>query len=211
MATSGKWNNNLKGKLGRTVTYPLNGQSVTREIGIITKAPSIKQLVVRQRTKIVTDFLRPVQDFLEVGFDLPTKNTLLSPYNLATSVNRLQAIVGDYPNQEVDFAKAILSQGKIPVDQLVKVEATAIGFEFSWDPDFIIPGMDANDHVMLVAYCPEKKGAFYQLDGAKRKVGFEQISIPRYRETIVVHTYVTFIASNRKSISNSLYTGKFLW
>lgn len=211
MATSKRRNDNLRGKLGRTVSYPLNGQLVTREIGLITKPPTIPQLIVRQRTEIIAALLKPVKEFVEVGFELETRKTLLNPYNMATSVNRLNAIVGDYPNQQVDFTKASFSKGRIPVNKQIQVSVTDIGLKFSWDPEFILPGMQAKDRVMLIAYCPEKASAFCQLDGAKRKEGTEQISIPRYHEQILIHTYLSFIASDRKSISSSVYTGKLLW
>jgi len=71
--------------------------------------------------------------------------------------------------------------------------------------------MKANDHIMLIAYLPEKRGAFCQLDGAYRKVGLEEISLPRYHEKVTVHTYTAFIASDRESISDSVYTGTLLW
>ena len=211
MATSKKRKDNFKGKLGNTVSYPLNGQVVTREIGFSKKDPSIPQLTIRLKTKMITALLKPVLPFVGIGFESETKKSLLSPYNLATSINWLNAVVGDYPNFKIDFSKVLFSKGTIPVNNQVMVGTTVGGLKFSWDNSANLAKMSDNDHVMLMAYCPEKDCAFCQLDGDKRRVGFEEIFLPRYHETVLMHTYVAFISSDRKSISNSLYTGTVMW
>jgi len=33
----------------------------------------------------------------------------------------------------------------------------------------------------------------------------------KYHEKVTVHTYLAFIAANKKSISTTIYTGEFLW
>lgn len=201
----------LTGKLGNTVSYFLKGQLVTREIGEVKKPATLPQLAVRQRAKILSKFLQPVQEFIELGFALEVRDTLRNSNNEATSLNWDHTVTGEYPDQQIDFTKAIFSKGTIPVNTQISIQSTATGLEFKWDTGLKLPGMQANDHVMLIAYCPEKRSAFCLLDGAKRKEGMEQISIPRYHEKITVHTYVSFIASDRKSIADSLYTGTLLW
>lgn len=66
--------------------------------------------VIRVRNTIVVELLDPVMDFLKLGFGLQAKNTTSSYYNKATSVNRLDknVVVGEYPNQEVNYTGAIL-------------------------------------------------------------------------------------------------------
>ncbi|WP_158795617.1 DUF6266 family protein [Pedobacter sp. L105] len=201
----------LTGKLGDTVSYPLNGQVVSRGIGITKKPATLAQLAVRQKTKLLSVLLRHATEFVELGFALEVKNTVSNSYNRATALNWQSAISGAYPDQQIDFTKAIFSKGDIPVNTEVKVQTTDIGLEFTWNTELTLPGMKLNDHVMLIAYCPEKHHSFCILDGAKRKEGVENISIPRYHEKITVHTYVAFIASDRKHISDSLYTGTLLW
>lgn len=211
MAVSRKKGESYKGKIGRTVRYELKGQMVERTIGVSRKAPSAARLPGMQVTAVITQFLKPVVDFVNIGFELETKNTLLSGYNLATSLNRLNAIKGIYPDQEIDFTRAVFSKGKMPVNNQVKVEVTDSGLRFSWDPALLLPGMKSTDQVMIVAYAPERGAAFCLLDGATRKSGNEILNFPRYKGELVLHTYVTFIASNRMSISDSLYLGSFTW
>ncbi|HEY0176913.1 MAG TPA: DUF6266 family protein [Pedobacter sp.] len=211
MAVLKKKSDGFNGKTGSTIVYELNGQIVRRAVGLVTAEPTALQLEVRQRTSLITALLKPVKEFIRIGFKGATEGTVLSPYNLATSMNRLQAIKGSYPDLEIDFTKVVFSKGNLPVNDQVNVAATKYGLEFSWDPALRLPGMKATDQVMVMAYCPEKRAAFSQLDGARRKDGLELISLPRYRETVLVHTYITFISSSRASISDSFYTGSYLW
>jgi len=211
MATSKKGKSEFKGKIGNTVTYELNGQTVKRTIGKNTKDPTKLQLAVRSAVALVADLLRPVKGFIRTGFALEVKNTLLNANNKATSINILNAVKGVYPNQYIDYSKAIFSGGKMPVNTEIDVSVTDTGLAFAWDPAYLLKGMHPNDRVLLIAYCPEKKYAFYETDGARRKEGKEQLPLMKYHEKVTVHTYLAFIAANKKSISTTIYTGEFLW
>lgn len=199
------------GKLGKTVIYPLKGQLVERTIGELTKPASTLQEAGRQVTTLIVHLLRPVMPFIRIGFKLATENTTSSAYNLACSVNRLNVISGNYPDQEVDYSKVLFSKGVLPVNEKVSVSLDHSGVRFSWDPEFLIRGMKPTDQVMVMAYCPEKHCAFCIIDGARRKDGVEKINLPKYNEKMIYHTYITFIASNRESISNSFYLEDVLY
>ena len=211
MATSKKKNGEFKGKIGNTVTYELNGQLVKRTIGKNTKEPSVMQLAARQMIALINGLLRPVKVLIRIGFELEVKDTFLSANNKAVSENMLNAIKGSYPDQEIDFTKVVFSKGKMPVNTEIDVSVTETGLAFAWDPAFLLKGMHPNDRVLLIAYCPEKKYAFYETDGARRKEGKEHLPLMKYHEKVTVHTYLGFIAANKKSISTTIYTGEFLW
>lgn len=210
MATSNN-NKELNGKIGKTVTYLLNGQWVTRTIGLNTKAPTILQLAARQMVGLITVLLRPVKGFIKVGFALEIKNTFLTANNKATSENLLHALTGEYPDQRVDYSKAIFSKGTMQLNKEFDVSLTETGLLVRWDPDYLLKSMLPSDRVMVIAYCPEKKYAFYETDGAKRKKGRFHLPLVKYHQRVVLHTYVAFIAANQKTISNTTYTGEFLW
>ncbi|MBB5645146.1 hypothetical protein [Pedobacter cryoconitis] len=76
------------------ITYMLNGQWVSRIIGLRTYKPIKPVLAVWQVTKLATDFLKPVRDFIKTGFELETKVTFLNYHNVAAEYNRLNAITG---------------------------------------------------------------------------------------------------------------------
>lgn len=211
MARAKKGTEGYTGKVGNTVTYDLKGQSVKRSIGISTKPPTVKQLKVRQKTALVTELLRPVKEFIRIGFDLETRKTLLSPYNKATSVAKLKAIKGEYPDQDIDFSKVQFSSGNMPVNPNVSVKVLTMGLEFHWDIDFLAEGIKWNDNIMVLAYVPEKRNAYFHLSGARRIEGMERLTLPRFNETVKLEIYVSFISADRKSICNSIFVGELLW
>ncbi|HMI05205.1 MAG TPA: DUF6266 family protein [Pedobacter sp.] len=59
---------NFKGKIGNLVRYQLKGKTVVRKIGQNKKPSTLPQLRVRQKMKVVTNFLSPILEFINLGF-----------------------------------------------------------------------------------------------------------------------------------------------
>lgn len=211
MARAKKGTESFIGKIGNTVVYELNGQLVKRTIGISTKKRSEKQEAVLQQTSLITGLLRPVKEFIRLGFEMETKHTPLSPYNLATKIARLNAIAGIYPHQVIDYSKVALSRGRMAVQPEVKVRINHTGLEFSWDADFTGYGTRWNDRILMLAYIPEKRDAYFQLNGVRRNTGIDVLGIPRFNETVKIEVYAAFVSANRLMISDSVYLGQVIW
>lgn len=209
MATAKKVADSFRGRLGDTVIYELNGQLIKRRIGKQKNNPSKAQLAVRAGTTLVANLLKPLKPFINAGFELETKNTTLNPYNKATSLNKLNAIKGVYPNQEIDYTKVILSKGEMPVYEFVNVERTKDGLVFTWDTSEKIIGTKPTDRIMVVAYCPEKNFAVYSIDNVRRNEGTEIVKLPKYKDPYTVYVYSAFVSADKKAISNSIYLGNF--
>jgi len=211
MATLKGTNKPMRGKVGNTVTYQLKTQTVTRSIGRTTKKPTKKQLTGRKKVSMITALLKPVKDFIRVGFAEAARGTKWSAYNIATSVNNLNAIIGEGTDLEINWPAVVFTGGKMPVEENITVQVIGDELEFSWDPQMTLRGMKDSDRVMVMAYCPAKKSATFLYDGNKRYEGKERLPLTRYSKKVVIHTYAAFISADRKSISNTLYTGQFLW
>jgi len=211
MATSKKKNGTYSGKIGNTVTYVLNGQWVQRSIGINNNPPSILQLTARMVLRLLAELFKPVKGLISVGFAPQKKNSRLNAHNIATIENQLRAIKGEYPDMEIDYPNVIFSKGDLPVTANFKVTVIATGLFFTWDTAEITRGMLSTDRVMMIAYCPAKKYAFYDLDGARREEGNGYLPMLRYREQVIIHTYAAFISACRKRVSTTVYTGEYLW
>lgn len=210
MATTRKKDDPFIGKVGNTVTYWLNGQWVKRTIGVFEGPPTVLQLAARNVLALIASFLKPVKGFIRIGFARAVKDTTLNFHNKATIENKLRALKGEYPDVEIDYAKAIFSLGEMPLTE-VKVAMIEAGLVFSWDPDYQAKGINPTDRVMMIAYCPEKKYAFFEIDGARRKEGSDYLPLLRYSKKVKIHTYVSFISASRTNISTTVYTGEFLW
>ena len=199
------------GKINDKVGYLLNGQWVERGIGKWKNPPTDKQKPNLEITGKINNLLKPVMPYIRIGFREFVRNTTWHQHNAACSINRSNAINTESPNLEVDFTKAVFSQGDMPIVDEVNVNVVEEGIEFSWNPDYIVEGMQLSDQAMLLAYCPEKEYALYQLYGERRIAGKDVVKMQRYSTQVTIHTYLTFISADGKSITTSIYTGEYLW
>jgi len=197
----------FNGKIGNYVSYTLRGKNVIRRIGKSNKPPTIPQLAVRLKMKLAANFLQPMLQFINLGFAHAVEGTDKHPHNEATSYLTKKAMIGDYPDINIDYSKVLVSMGNLQpaVNPAVNVLTDAI--EFTWE---VAPGMNSrikNDRAMLLIYFPVENEAIYVLSGAQRIAGRDAIQLPPDYLTRDMHTYMAFMADDRKSVSNSVYAG----
>lgn len=196
----------FKGKIGPLFGYILRGKGVLRAAPHITKPRSIKQLAVQERMVVLSPFLNKIKKYLAVGFELSAIKNENSANNSAKSYNLKHAIKGEYPELEVDYSQARLTEGSLEIPQNARAEAVENGFKFSWDFDENGAG-HPNDKTMLMAYFPELKSSTYMINGVGRHQGQEILEIHPALKGKTAETYMSFITDDRKAISNSVYTG----
>lgn len=209
MATSK--NGHKLGKLGDTTSYFLNGKLTTRTIGKSNKAPSILQKIVRQKTSVISKFLNPIMEFILVGYEKESRRLAQQAQNPAFSYNWRYALTGDYPEIKIDFTKVLLTIGSMPSPEGLEVQANEEGFMFSWNLQEGRLGTHWSDQVMLMAYFPTLRKAVYLTAGSSRYKGKDLLPIFDITPGVEAETYVAFISNDRKSISNSVYSGKVNW
>jgi len=200
------------GKLGGVVTYQLNGQWVTRMIGVVDHW-SEAQYAVQMRTALITALLKPVKDVIRIGMKYsPKPKKTWTAYTMATSSNNPGAIMGEYPKLEINYEKVILSIGDIPVPLNAKAELKDGRITFSWEADLETDGTDEDDRVMCVAYFPESFQAFNVIrNGARREEEQQIIKLPSFTEKMNIETYMCFVSDDGKRVSNSIYLGQLIW
>lgn len=199
------------GKLGGFVSYFLNGELITRSIGVVTHW-SDAQYAVQMGTTLVGEVLAPLKEFVGITMKYsPKPKKTWSAYSLATSENKLKAITGVYPDLEIDFTKVVLAVGDIPVPVNPKAELSNGRITFTWDADLDAEGADPYDQVMCVAYFPETFQAFTIRAGAKRGEEQQHINLPSFTEEMTIETYMCYISEDRKRVSNSIYLNQLIW
>ena len=202
----------LLGRLGNTTTYIRNGKLVTRATGTkITTKPTVLQLVGRQKTNVISAFLSPIRDPVQIGFNLYAKKRRKTPHGQAFAYTYHHALKGTYPNIEIDFSKVMISIGNIPSASDAKVAVVEEGLKFTWDSKFIPIESNWDDQAMVVAYFTAIERAVYITSGANRNMGTELLRLYEIPHGQVAETYITFISGNRKRISDSYYTGSVFW
>lgn len=212
MATVGGNNQpQYNGKLGRVVYYLLNGVLVARGIGERTGPPSILELIGRMATKVVCAFIKPLKPFINIGFELEAKRNKSSPHNEAYTYLRRYALQGEYPDLEIDFSKVILTLGNMPLPPNPAVVLTDEGLRFTWEQQLEIFGAHWTDQVMLAAYFPALRSAYYLTAGARRNQGIEYLPLGGIPKGNDVEIYFSFIADDRTRIATSIYMGRLTW
>lgn len=211
MATAKKGSTDgYSGRVGNTVTYELNGQMVKRNIGIIVKKPSVAQLANQQRTKVCSKFLNMIQAYIEIGFKLQVPKPYDNTWNAATAYNRRQATKGIYPHQEISYSNVLLSVGDMPMVSAAQVQGVEEGLAFTWDKN-VVRGTRWNDQVMVMAYFPDRLEGIYMLNGATRDKGEQVLVLPKFTQSRIMETYLSFISANHKSVMTSIYLGQVSW
>ena len=197
----------VHGKVGNLVHYQLRGTEIVRIAGKITTPPSDKQLACRQEMAVVVAFFRPMTAFVNMGFNIAADLVNKLPNNLAVSYNKKHALKGSYPDIAIDYTKAMLSQGSLPIAQNAAVIADGEVLKFSWS---VAPNMDwaEKEHrCMLMAYFPLEERAVFCLSGARRMEGEDSMVIPADLQGAYMETYISFAEAGSNEVANSVYTG----
>jgi hypothetical protein len=198
---------NYQGKIGSLTFYTLNGKQVVRTIGKITKPPTVRQLQNRMEISVVNGFLRPIIEFINAGFAVMAQGTTKNPYNIALAYNKIQAVQGVYPDVTMNYEKVLVTEGKLPEAIDPAVELLPEGLSFTWQCPADLPWPRASDQVMLLVYFPALQKALYLLSGASRAVCQTVMNIQENLLAEYMEVYISFVAENRKGISNSSYLG----
>ncbi len=195
-------NDGSSGRVGNIITYQMYGQSYMRSLpGQYNDKKSEKQLAQRQKMQLVNGFLGPYTDVLRITFQQEAVGR--SPYLAAKSYNLLNAIVGEYPNQSIDYTKALVSIGSVPLPTEASVERTNEGLIFRWHDD---GKGNSSDTIMVIATLQGQNSTYFKQTGVERcdeaylwRVG--EVSNEKYDVWLVFRDY------KERGFSNSLWLG----
>ena len=202
----------FKGRIGNYVFYELRGVLIIRTIGKSLNSPTHNQLIQRSRMRLTNNFLKSIKTYVNLGFELQAKGTSSLPFNKATATNSQQIVTGDYPAHQLDFSKALLTKGDLPLLKDAKVSVGNDGLEFTWNPTVDAEfGEYWQDQVMLMAFCEQNNHSYKSYAGATRELGRDLLQLPLSGAEGTYHVYISVVADDRKRISNSLYLGPLKW
>ena len=193
------------GKVGKLVSYILNGQVVTRTIGHKRTKHSKDQLANYQAMAVTMKLLKPMTTFINSSFEIEARGTVKNQHNLATSYNKKQALKGEYPDIRVDYSKVVLSYGNLPVAENLKMVKTETGLQISWDTGDGKP----HDMVMILICHPLKGLSSGSINACRRDAGAHFFAISEEDLSQQLEVYICFKSADGKQISNSVYLGNF--
>jgi Family of unknown function (DUF6266) len=194
---------NLSGKIGDKVYYNLNGIQVVRKKPAPRKTvPSAKEIEHRSRFAFISRFLLPLKSLIGLSF-IPAGMT---SFNRAVSVNFKHAVIGSYPDWQIDFSKFKLGEGNTagPADLLVNTQQDG-QLLFSWNGKSGRKGSCSRDRLWVAVYCESLQKWLIKIDIAYRKEGSFNLNpgISGYP----LHIYLGFISDFWRGGSDSQYIG----
>ncbi|SEA28226.1 DUF6266 family protein [Pedobacter hartonius] len=203
------FNGPLKGKLGKAVAYILNDENIIRSIGERNKKKDSEMTDTRLRTKLATDLITPVNDFIKFSFAYEAKkHKTWNFHNAASSIVR-EAISGTFPNLYVDYSKVLFASGKLPLPKNLAAEVVEKGLKFTWDTSSPEKGAKRTDLAMVLAYYPETANANFIRSGSRRSSGYE--ILPLTVKNQIAEIYIAFISDDHSKVSDSVYLGQIKW
>jgi hypothetical protein len=195
----------FNGKIGTVVGYQLRGQYVMRNVGKRrTDRPATPaELASRKKFAEVQFWLRPLTEFLRVGFKdyAPTFEGFVA----AKSYLSKNAVTGEYPNFVIEPTLALVSFGQL--DQATTASAVSEStnsLTFNWEGGRYV----YDDRAMFLVYDIENGMAEFDTSAAKRQFKQGIFTLTKNFSGKQVHVYLAFVSENRKNRSNSQYLGK---
>jgi len=197
----------VNGKVGNLVTYRVLNKDVVRMVGENNKAPSVKQLACRQQMAAVIRFLKPIVEFINLGFMVEAAKADRYAHNMAVSFNKRHALVGEYPGLLIDYTEVLVSKGSLPVAVDAAVSIVPDGLRFSWATGSWMDFPEKRHVAMLMAYFPELGTAAYSLNGARRDEGTDLLLLSDDLRSAYMETYLSFVAVGSNEVADSVYLG----
>uniref|UniRef100_F4C8U5 Uncharacterized protein n=1 Tax=Sphingobacterium sp. (strain 21) TaxID=743722 RepID=F4C8U5_SPHS2 len=176
------------------------------ELPKVKKEPN-GRLAVQQRFKIAMEFLAPLGKLLQSTYS--TRKRGKSAMGRAMSKVLCGAIEGAYPNQYVNPAKVLLSEGTLMSAREIalKRDGNTLTATFNARSDYIFGNPD--DGVLLCAYSPSLRIAGINEEPAIRADGKVSITLPPQLKDQEVLVYILFRTRDWKHFSRSVYLGEW--
>lgn len=192
------------GKIANLVFYKMYGKSYVRSLPAHYRdAKSEKQLSQRQKMTLVLNFLRPFKNLLRISFK--EEATKHSAFQAAQSYNLKNGITGQFPEQLINFTRALLSKGVVKLPETIKCQLQDDGLLFQWSNERI---GHASDTAVVMACKQDFTSAIYKLSAIERK---EQTFLWKtgMGTEDSMHVWIAFRDYREKGMSNSYYLGMY--
>lgn len=167
----------LSGKIGSVVVYERNGKQIVRSNPKQRDPQTPAQLAHRIKFSLVNKGLSPLNKMIKIGYRHSNKN-----YRKLVGEAYHNAIIGEYPNFELDYSKIEVAEGELqlPANVAIKAEADSNMVTISWNTqidDRTLQGRP-DDQVNIVCMDSVNLNSTYWLNVAKRSDGKATFKLP---------------------------------
>jgi hypothetical protein len=163
----------FKGTVGPVTGYLRNGKNVLRSSTSLVKDKlTPRRAAQREKMRICNQFSTA---FTGTGFfnkTFPAYGRTGTGFNRVTGALLSRALTGTYPDLKLNYAEVLISKGRLPGAQSIKVWKKANStLQFTFADNSTDGIASPNDTVILAAYAPGPQYAAFTLHGGFRKDG----------------------------------------
>ncbi len=175
-----------------------------------TKPATPDQIIVEQDTRLFASFMRPFQDFAQIGFEQEAKKLRMNVNNAMVKCNRKNTLQGEYPNRSINYSKVLVTKGSLPGAHAA-AQMTDKGLVYTWATSSNSAIAHHTDQVIMLAYFPDLKETRYLAGGTQRSSGEALLVLDGIKRGYQAEVYISFVSDDRKNISDSMHLGQFIW
>ena len=172
-----------------------------------TKPATIKQLGQRAKFVLAVNFLQPVKKLLNIGF-MTQRIGKATGYNIALQYFLANAVLGTYPDFEIDYSKVVISKGGLGKPLGGVIEASVPGsISLKWSANLNEYNSFADDVAFILVYNVTKDTYISNPTGVTRGIESATIPVPAEFAGDTVEAWMFFTSRDQTSVSNSEYIG----
>lgn len=200
----------FSGKVGNVVGAHWRGIDYMRSLPRVSKGRPVTeaQLLHRLRFATVVAFAKPISFVFNVGYAKRARENM-SGYNVAVRQIYREAIVGEFPDFEVNPELVRISAGDLvrPMNPAVEAQPGHV-LRFTWT-NHAREGIkaDHSDRAIVVVYNAAKAEYQYDTRGTERLSEELLLELPNYFEGDVVHVYLGMVSKAGDNACDSIYLG----
>lgn len=200
----------FSGKLGNVVGSNWRNIGYLRSLPRPSKKPaSPLQLAQRAKFGLVTSFLSTIKDVLNIGFG-DAKRGRTTGFNEAVKMMLNEAVIGQYPDYEIDYEKLTLSKGSLAgLMSLEFVEESPMEIVFSWE---FLPNsfnsFEDDDVIILIYNKPKKLFSIYE-NVQRKDLEFSTV-MPNSFEGDELVAWVFLVNRDGQTTSASQFAGELI-
>lgn len=192
------------GSIGPVVIYKMYGKTYMRsKPDKYRDRKSPAQLAQRRKLTLSLEFLRPFKKLLRVTYAHEAVGR--SAFQAAQSYNLKNAIQGDYPEQTINPAKALLSVGKVILPESITLTKKENGLLFEWAPGYTEQAA-RKDTLVVMARIREQHFTDYRFTGARREDNAYLWPTELFKHG-ALDVWIAFRGYQEDDMSNSKYLG----
>jgi len=204
----------IRGKIGNIVIYQWKNKVCARSKPKKARKKSIrtvKQQAQSNKMKVLSPFLNPISEFLQIGFKQIAIDRDISANNAAKSVNMKNAIKGEFPEQQINWDTVLVADGELVKPENVAVTVTENTFNFIWDEDKTGLG-SPNDRAIILLYDKTFGVVHANYSGGRRDELKDTFRLdPRYSKDRTYEVFIAFKDVMSDEVSRSVYCGRHIY